>query len=88
MYKLSFAPTLLDISSDRILVAGQNAKNGNCHEMSLFRIPAKLTTTTPEQEGMTKERDFSLIAGVTNEKSGFVQVFIFLVRGKPLNIIT
>ncbi len=77
MYELSFAPTLLDISSDRILVAGQNAKNGNRHEMSLFRIPAKLTTMTPEQEGMTKERDFSLIAGVTNEKSGFVQVLPF-----------
>jgi hypothetical protein len=78
MYKLSFAPTLLDIASDKILVAGQNVKDEKCHEMSLFRIPAKLTTTTPEQEGMTKERDFSLIAGVTNEKFGFVQVFTSL----------
>ena len=74
MYKLTFAPSCLDVSDHRILLSGENSKSGNLFEMSIFRIPAKLLTTNPEDEGMTKDRDFSLVAGITNEKNRFVQV--------------
>ncbi len=74
MYRLAFTPTCLDISFDKILVAGKTQKSEKCYEMSLFRIPAKLMTTCPEDEGMTKERDFSLVAGVTHQKYNFTQV--------------
>jgi hypothetical protein len=74
MYRLAFTPTCLDISFDKILVAGKTQKSEKCYEMSLFRIPAKLMTTCPEDEGMTKERDFSLVAGVTHQKYSFIQV--------------
>ncbi len=83
MYRLAFTPTCLDISFDKILVAGKTQKSEKCYEMSLFRIPAKLMTTCPEDEGMTKERDFSLVAGVTHQKYNFIQV-----RSEWLNILS
>ena len=79
MYRLAFTPTCLDISSDKILVSGKSGTSENCFEMSVFRIPAKLMTTCPEEEGMTKERDFSLVAGVTHEKFNFLQVRLSFV---------
>ena len=72
MYKLLFSANCLDVSKDKILLSGKNVSSRNVNELSIFRIPAKLTSS--DDEGMTKDRDFSLVAGVNDEKSGFIQV--------------
>ena len=72
MYKLLFSANCLDVSKDKILLSGKNVSSRNVNELSIFRIPAKLTSS--DDEGMTKDRDFSLVAGVHDEKSGFIQV--------------
>jgi hypothetical protein len=72
MYKLTFSPGCFDVSGDKILLSGKNS--GHLFEISMFRIPAKLMTTNPEEEGMTKDRDFCLVAGINDQTSSFLQV--------------
>ena len=63
MFNINISPVSISMSPDNKCVALADKESGH---LEVYRLPGKLVADTRAEEGLTSNRDFSLISGTVN----------------------